>query len=153
MKIKRVFAILISLFLLVFNASLVFAAPHLSLHIVVEETISEFPVSATFSASGSAVPGLICASGTVVELGGTAPINSVGPFQTFWVTKQFKCGLDTFDVEMFVRLNTVTGYTKAKWEIVGGTGEYTNLQGEGRLKGTPITLGVTILDVYNGKVY
>ena len=154
MKKIRTFAIFISLFLLAFNASLVFAAPHLSLHIVVEETISGTPVSETFTASGTAVAtGLICVSGDVIEIGGTAPINSGGPFQTFWVTKQFKCGTDTFDVEMFVRLNTATGYTKAKWEIVGGTGAYTNLQGKGRLKGTPITLGVSILDVYDGKVY
>jgi len=81
MKKIRTFAIFISLFLLAFNASLVFAAPHLSLHIVVEETISGTPVSETFTASGIAVAtGLICESGDVIEIGGNAPINTGGPF-------------------------------------------------------------------------
>ena len=154
MKKIRVLAILISLFMLAFNASLVFAAPPLSLHIVVEETISEFPVSETFSASGSAVPGLICASGTVVEVGGTTPNNSGGPFQTFWVTKHFDClNGNTFDVEMFVRLDTTTGYTKANWKIVSGTGVYQNLKGNGKLVGTPSTTPGDIIDVYDGKVF
>ncbi len=152
MKKNRTLTILISLFMLAFNVSLVFAAPKLSLHIVVEETIAGG--SEAFIASGSAVPGLICASGDVVEVGGTTPNSSGGPIETFWVTKQFDCGGDnTFDVEMFVRLNTTTGYTKAKWNIVSGTGVYQNLQGKGKLVGTPSTTPGDIIDVYDGKVF
>lgn len=143
----RILSLLISVFLLAFNASSVFAAPPSPINIeVLEEIEGEPPVP--FMASGP-----VCASGMVDELSATGN-NPAGPFQTLWVTKQFVCGdgSGTFDVSMVVQLNQNTGYTTAHWKIIGGTGTYQNLKGNGKLVGTPKS-GNTILDVYDGKVH
>jgi len=153
MKKIRVLAILITVLMLALNASLVFAAPPLSLHIVVEETIfGEDPE--TFLASGAAVDNnLVCETGSVDEIGEVSSNDPGGPFQTLWITKRFDCGSNgTFDVEMVVKLDKNTGTTTANWKIVGGTLSYQNLKGNGKLVGTPGDPG-EIIDVYDGKVH
>jgi hypothetical protein len=147
MKKSSVIFFLASLLVLVFNVSLVFAAPPSPIQIeVLEEIGGEPPVP--FTASGP-----ICASGTVDELSTTSN-SPAGPFQTLWVTKHFICddSSGTFDVSMVVQLNVNTGYTTAHWKIIGGTVSYQNLKGNGKLVGTPKP-GNTILDVYDGKVH
>jgi hypothetical protein len=151
MKKTQVFAVLVCLLLLAFNASLVFAAPPLSLHIEVTELIGSGPE--IFYASGTAVDNsLVCETGDVDDIG-ISSNNPGGPFQTLWITKQFDCGDGTFDVKMVVKLNLITHDTKANWKIVSGTGAYHNLKGNGKLVGTSIVPGVSILDVYDGKVH
>jgi hypothetical protein len=147
LKRTRVLCVLISLFILAFNVSFVAAAPPSPIHIeVLEEIGGEPPVP--FTASGP-----VCASGMVDELS-TSGNSPGGPYQTLWVTKQFVCGdgSGTFDISMVVKLNVNTGYTTANWKIIGGTGAYQNLKGNGKLAGTP-NPGNTIFDVYDGKVH
>ena len=69
--------------------------------------------------------------------------------------KQFVCddGSGSFDVSMVVRLDLTTSYTTAQWRIVGGTGDYAYLRGNGSLIGTPIVPGSSIDDVYDGMLY
>ena len=150
MKNFRIVALFISLMMMVFLVPDVSAAPPLSLHIVVEETIAGG--SETFIASGTAVDGLVCETGTVVEVGTVTSNDPGGPFQMLWVTKRFDCGDGTFDMDLVVKLDKNTGQTTAQWKIVGGTFAYQNLKGSGKLVGTPSTPG-EIVDVYDGKVH
>lgn len=136
--------------MLAIMSSVAVAAPPLTLHIVVEETIAGG--SETFIASGTAVGTLVCATGTVVEVGPITSNDPGGPFQMLWVTKRFDCGDGTFDMDLVIKLDKITGQTTAHWKIVGGTLAYQNLKGSGKLVGTPGTPG-EIIDVYDGMVH
>ena len=150
---KKLYAVLLAVVLLAMNVSLVFAAQPLAIHIEVLETIAGG--TEPFIASGAAVDdGLVCATGTVVETAATSKETN-GPYTKLWITKRFDCsdGSGTFDVDMVVKLNKSTGTTTANWKVVAGTGNYANLKGNGKLLGTPVVLGVTIFDVYDGKLH
>ena len=155
MNRKLVLSVLIALLTVGLVVMPAMAMKPLKVHIEVPEDIATGPDP--FVASGPAVDaGVLCAGGTVVDNYinyGPTP----GPFQILYVSKTFTCanGSDTFDVYMVVKLNTTTSYTKAKWQIVGGTGAYTGLQGKGKLVGIPYVPGGegTILDIYDGKLY
>ena len=43
-------------------------------------------------------------------------------------------------------------HTTANWKVVAGTGDYVRLKGNGKLYGTPIVPGISIHDVYDGKM-
>ena len=145
-------SMLLTLMLLVLTASIVAAAPPLDLHIEVRETIGTS--GETFTASGSAVPDKVCATGTVDDLSVVTSGSGSGGFVTLHVLKRFYCAGsgDTFDVQMVVKLNLVTHSTTANWKIIGGTGKYADLKGHGSLVGTPVIPGTSIDDVYDGKV-
>ncbi len=147
MRIAVTFTILASLL----AAWPVFAAAPLDLHIEVEEYL--FVSGEPFAASGAAVDaGVICAVGTVDDLSFAEQGSSPG-FRILHIEKGFTCGdgSGTFSVSMEVKLFD-SGETTARWWITGGTGDYTNLRGRGSLVGTPITLGESILDVYDGSI-
>lgn len=149
---NRILALLIVLLMLALNVSTVFAARPLAIHIEVTETIAGGVEP--FVASGTAVTnGLVCAAGTVEEISGTVN-DTNGPYTHIKVTKRFDCGSSgTFDVRLVVKLKKATGETTAKWKVVAGTGNYASLKGNGKLVGTPVLLGVTIFDVYDGKLH
>jgi hypothetical protein len=147
-------SILIALVLLAVTVSAAFAAPPLNLHIEVDEFIGTS--GEAFLASGPAVAtGVVCASGTVDDLSVTVSGPPGGAFAILHVLKRFTCAdlSGTFDVRMVVRLNLVTSETTARWKVVGGTGAYGGLHGKGSLVGTPIVPGLSIQDVYDGKVH
>ena len=147
LKRYRFLFVLASLLLLAANVSLAFAAPPSPIHIEVYELIGGEP-PVPFTPTGP-----VCATGFVDELS-TTWNNPNGQYQILWVTKQFECGdsSGTFDISMVVKLNVNTGYTTANWKIVGGTGSYVSLKGNGKLSGTPQP-GSIIFDVYDGKVH
>ena len=153
-KNMKFVVILTVIFLMTFNVTGVFAKPPLAIQIEVDEWIG-IGGAEPFIASGPAVDnGRICATGTVEDLSITGN-DSQGPFRILRVYKRFYCDdlSGNFDIEMVVQLNKTTHYTKAKWHIVAGTGEYLKLQGEGSLVGTPIDPGVSITDIYDGQVH
>jgi len=71
------------------------------------------------------------------------------------LVKRFECGdaSGTFDVKLIVRLDNTTGETTARWLVVAGTDSYANLHANGSLVGTPIILGTSIHDVYDGMAH
>ena len=148
---KKLFALLTAVLMLAVNVSIVFAAPPKALHIEVLEFIG--PGTETFTATGAAVDdGLVCATGFVSDVGTTVG-NPNGPFQMIWTTKHFDCGDGTFDMKLIIKLDLATNNTTAKWRVTGGTGAYAGLKGNGTLVGTAVTPGVSIYDVYDGKVH
>ena len=143
-----------TLVLAALSVSTAFAAPPLALHIEVDEVIATS--GETFFASGASVlAGEVCPTGTVEDLSTTASGAPGGPITILQVVKRFTCAdlSGTFDVRLVVRLDNLTHYTTANWRVVSGTGAYAGLHGNGSLAGTPIDPGLSIRDVYDGKVH
>jgi len=125
----------------------------LSLHIEVSEVITSD--GETFNASGPAVNNnVVCPSGTVSDVNVSQSGSAQGAYNHFDVLKKFDCadGSGTFNFEMKVKLENATGNTTASWNLASGTGNYANINGEGNLVGTAIVQGISIFDVYDGKV-
>ncbi len=115
-----------------------------------------------FTATGPAVDsGTMCASGTTVDLS-TKTTPNMGQSPTginFRVLKEFTCDdhSGSFQVKLQVRIDYLTG-TTFHWHIVGGTGAYVGLKGNGDgfvdhslFNGGPDPIGVW--DVYEGKLH
>jgi hypothetical protein len=151
---KRICSVLAVVFLLAINVSTVVAAPPMPIHIEALEWLGDSnPVP--FIASGTAVNnGLVCAAGMVEDVSITWN-NPAGPFQMLWVLKRFDCddGSGTFDIKLVVKLDLATHNTTARWQIVGGTGQYAGLKGQGSLVGISNYPVTSILDIYDGKVH
>lgn len=150
MKKLVIYLIFASLLGLV-TVSTALAGRPMDVHIEVDET---FGNGDPFTAWGSAVDdGLVCSSGTVDELGGkVGPSN--GTFRNLRADKLFNCdGGGTFKARLIVKLDIATGQTTASWRIFGGTGDYAGLKGNGSLVGIPVVHGVSILDIYDGRVH
>lgn len=147
-------SILLTVFLLALTATVAVAAPPQDLHIEAVDVIGGS--GEPFTASGSAVDdNVVCATGTIDDLEITTSGSGSGSYRILHVLKRFYCDdlSGTFDVRMVVRLDLTTLETTARWRIVDGTGAYTGLRGHGSLDGTPVNPGVTILDVYDGRVH
>lgn len=121
--------------------------------------LSEGLSGGPFTASGGAVDaGIICTSGSTEDILPTIPTGYQNKFG--WVnlhlTKKFTCedGSGIFYIQLNVRLDARGDH--ASWVIVGGTGDYKNLHGAGRLLGTapegPDEEGYIVVDIYNGMV-
>ncbi len=126
------------------------AGPLQSVQIEVETDLNT-PISSPdpFFASGPAVTfGCLCSAGTVY----TDPYNwPPPPGGSVTMIKRFSCGGDTFDVKLRVWL-LAGGDTEGKWKVIGGTGAYAGLIGNGTLTGTYDEEHNTVFDVYMGKV-
>ena len=148
------FSFLIAAVFLAGTASAAFAAKPLAPHIEVDEIIATS--GELFAASGAAVDaGLVCPSGTVEDLSTKVSGPPAGAFSILNVIKRFDCddASGSFDVRLVVRLDNATGETTARWVAVAGTDAYSNLHANGSLVGTPIVLGFSIQDVYDGMVH
>ena len=146
-------ALLLTLLLLTLSTSAALAARPLALHIEVKENIQQQSGS-LFGAYGPAVNvGYVCSEGIVDNLGFEI-IGQNGDITIMSITKRFICrdSSGTFLVKMTAYLDNTTGKTTADWRIVGGTGDYTALRGQGTLVGIPFNYPY-ILDVYDGFVY
>jgi hypothetical protein len=151
---RRIFVLCLLVLLLALGATTALAAPPKSIHIEVAEVIGTS--GEPFTATGAAVDdGLICAVGTVDDISIEVTGPPSGDFRILKVLKRFYCddSSGTFDVKMTVHLDLTTNATTANWKIVDGTGAYTALKGNGKLIGTPIVPGTSILDVYDGKIH
>ena len=147
------FALLLTMLLLSLSVSTVFAVPPLDLHLEAEEFIDTS--GEPFTASGGAVDaGLICATGTVDDVS-VSGAGSSGSFVILQVLKRFHCGdgSGSFDIMLIVKLDLSTNQITARWNLIGGTGDYSGLHGVGSLVGTPIVPGESIHDVYDGFVH
>ena len=150
----RSIALLLGLTLALLSVSVAFAAPPQPVHIEVDEVIGGS--GDPFTAFGAAVgAGKVCSYGVVNELGFTTFGPPPGTYTYMNVGKKFICGdgSGTFDIQMKVKLNNVTGYTTAKWKITDGTGDYVTLKGHGTLVGDPNQGVNDLLDIYDGKVH
>ena len=153
-KVLTVLSVAIVAVLVGVSAGPVMAAPPMDVHFESVATIGGGPDP--FTASGSAVDaGTVCPSGDIELLSNTISGPPGGSFRILHVMKRFICddSSGTFDVKMTVRLDTTTGYTTARWKVTDGTGDYARLKGNGSLAGTPVVLGSSILDVYDGRVH
>lgn len=158
MKDKLVLALIVGIVLATLSGAAAvapaLAAPPKSLHIEVPATID--PDGDPFTASGPAVEaGLVCASGVATDLDVAVTSPPGQAFRILRVLKQFACAGSggTFDVKLVVKLDLTTQETTANWNIVGGTGAYSGLHGNGKLVGVPIVFGQSILDKYDGQVH
>jgi len=147
-------SILFALMLLMATTLTAFAAPHLYVHIEVEEFINTS--GETFNASGPAVDaGIVCPTGIVNDT--LLDINNLpgGKTRILNVLKEFVCedGSGTFNINLNVRLNLDTHRTTASWDVVSGSGAYASLGGSGTLVGMPIVAGESIQDVYDGTLH
>jgi hypothetical protein len=144
--------LLLGLILVLLSVSVAAAAPPLKLQIVVDEYINL--QNKPFTASGPAVDsGAICASGTVSEV--SSPFGpSQGNYILLNIRKEFVCGdgSGTFYIKMKAKLDA-NGFTTANWKFDGGTLNYVNLKGNGKLVGDPTLAKNDILDVYDGRVH
>ena len=150
-------AALIALLILSIAVIPAMAMKPLAVHIEVDEVINPGTLD-PFTATGPAVDSeFVCASGYVIDTDSHTVGPPAGTFLILHVTKQFTCGdgSGTFDVDMVVHLDLGTGDTTANWKVVGGTGNYANLKGNGKLVGIPYVPGGvgTILDIYDGKLH
>jgi hypothetical protein len=123
------------------------ASPPVDVMIEADEYIT---APGNFLASGPAVSdGLICGSGATIDqsIKGQSGKN-------LQVVKEFICddGSGTFLVKLQVKFDNA-GFTNFKWNIVGGTGDYGSLRGNGSGVGFPASGDYDILDVYDGKVH
>ena len=156
MKKMSAMLILAGVLLMAFTVTPVFAAQPEALHI----EVLEFPggVSALpepFTASGEAVDsGSVCGSGMVADIEVTYN-DPGGNFVTIWALKRFTCGdaSGTFDIRMVVQLDLTTRDTTARWRVVGGSGDYAGLKGQGSLVGYSNYPDPGILDIYDGMVH
>ena len=147
------FSVIIAFVLLLASFSPASAAPHLNVHIEVDEIIGES--GELFLASGPAVDaGVVCGYGKVYELGTTVSGPPSGAFSILTIEKLFQCGDNsgTFTLKLKVRLDHTTGETSGRWKVTGGTDAYASLDGQGVIEGTPIVVGTSIHDVYDGRV-
>jgi len=113
-----------------------------------------------FTADGPAVgSGAMCPGGTVVDVyTKAAPKMGQSPNGVnFQIVKEFTCDDDTgtFLIKLQVR---IMSYPMFNWVVVGGTGDYENLKGNGSgfgerplFNGAPDPIGVW--DVYEGKLH
>ncbi|MDH3753462.1 MAG: hypothetical protein OEU32_06270 [Acidimicrobiia bacterium] len=125
------------------------AAPPLDVSITADEAIG---AGGNFVASGPAVTaGLLCGTGVTTNVVG--PAHGAATL-IFKVDKTFVCddATGTFTLRLNVRLDTTTSFTTANWRVVAGTGDYTDLRGNGSLIGTPIIAGTSITDDYTGRL-
>jgi len=129
------------------------AAQPLAVHIASLTTIGIGNVD-NFTATGPAVAaGYIASAGEVETTSVVQIADPPGPLVILVATKEFSSSaVDTFDLWMKIKLDTATGYTTARWRILGGTGLYAGLKGRGTLYGIPYALGSTIWDYYDGKL-
>lgn len=103
-----------------------------------------------FTAHGPAVrAGWVCASGTSTT-GDTVVYRERGPIVWFTTSKQLTCadGSALWSADLDVRLDWRTGRTTASWSVKPVVG----LDANGNLRGVPVVLGESILDVYRGRV-
>ncbi|MBN1858302.1 hypothetical protein JW848_03750 [Candidatus Bipolaricaulota bacterium] len=150
---NRKIGVLVAVLLVVLVAVPALAAQPLAVHIESLTTIGIGNVD-QFAATGPAVTaGLICPVGQVVTTSVAQIANPTGPLVILIAEKEFSCSAtDRFVLRMVIKLDTVTGYTTARWRILGGIGSFAGLRGRGTLHGVPDTLGVTIWDCYDGKL-
>ena len=129
------------------------AAKPLAVHIASLTTIGIGNVD-NFTATGPAVTaGYITSTGQVETTSVVQIADPPGPLVILVATKEFSSSpVDRFDLWMKIKLDLATGYTTARWRILGGTGVYAGLRGRGTLYGVPDILGVTIWDYYDGKL-
>jgi len=117
------------------------------------------PVTITVLTSGSgsdpfsSTGGVICANGTVSDVGGQFVGWQSGKQAQIQVEKQFACADGTFNVLLRVTLDFQTCDTVATWSVLSGTGAYANLRGAGTLTGDRGECGDPILDAYTGGMH
>lgn len=152
-RFRVVFSVLVAGLVTVLAVAPVMAAPPLDVHIEVQST---FAGGDPFTATGSAVDaGLLCEVGTVHNLSAKRSGPPEGTFATLRMVKQFECqdGSGTFDVRLLVHLDlTPEGIHTGTWEVVGGTGDYAGLHGNGELIGIVVEPGWSTFDIYDGRM-
>lgn len=128
------------------------AAPPSAVTIDVHET-SFAPVGGGFVLTGSFTSSGFCPGNTGLSF---TAVNSVAPIGASGVTgidadKRLVCddGSGELVVNLRVRLYA-SGYTTAKWKVIGGTDDYEGAKGHGALVGVPFSGGID--DYYAGKL-
>ena len=135
-RARLIVAILAAILALIAIAGPVGAASPQSVTIVSHVTFNpDGPNYGDFAASGDAAnSGLICASGTFVDIGlHFSGFQSNRGIVQVQVVKEFTCddGTGTFVVKLQIYANFDTGIESFSWVVLGGTGDYQSLRGGG----------------------
>jgi hypothetical protein len=120
------------------------AAPPQAVTFTVDEVFE--PPSGVFTSDGS----VVCASGTTSNNTFASAVRSPNGL-IFHVRKTITCddGSGTFTLQLQARIGFNVGdNTFGPWVVLGGTGAYENLHGQGTVVGTQ--LGPGVHDAYTG---
>jgi len=151
-------AVLVAALAGVMAATPAMAAQRLDVHIEVTSPFTQDAVP--FVASGPAVDsGLLSATGFVSTGDVTvSPSPHRDGFLYLTVLKHFVCDNGTFDVEVAatIDLNAGTGSGdrtgSGHWTVLGGTGSYANLKGNGKCYSTQCVPGESVYDFYDASL-
>jgi hypothetical protein len=146
MRAGRITATLVAGLAVIAMAGGVSAAQPQAVEITVVTHIDGF--EDPFDATG----GVVCATGTVSNLGGRFIGWQSGTQAQIIMSKQFVCPDGTFDIMLRVTLDFASSDTVGSWSVLRGTGAYATLHGAGSLTGDNAG-GDTILDVYTGAMH
>ena len=132
LRARIVWATLAATLMVVVVAAPVGAATPRSLTVVSTTTFNpDGPNYGTFTASGAAVPGLVCAGGSFVDTGlRFAGFQSIRGTVQLEVLATNSCPSGDFYVKMEIHANP-DGTEAFTWIITGGTGGFATLQGSG----------------------
>jgi len=106
-----------------------------------------------FEAEGAPVDASrVCASGTVDEISKRESGPPNGDFAKWNVLKRFNCDDEsgTFDLRLLVTVDLNSYHMTGHWQIVEGTGNYSDLRGKGSFEGVPVYKGSVSNDHYTG---
>jgi hypothetical protein len=158
MKRVIVLAVLVCGALCIVMTAPAFAARALGVHIEAVAPIDSVNVgSHPFVASGAAVDGGILPAEGLVSTGAItlSPSWGKGSAWILSVVKQFSCDAGTFDLELTIWITWITpdyGNDIGHWTVIGGTGTYANLKGNGTIRGTVDPVTLILSDVYDGRL-
>lgn len=107
--------------------------PWLDVQMVVEIHYDMGDPYGPFVASGPAVDdGLICATGDTLDISSVDHHRDDEGVTRFTVIKRFTCPSGHyFDVRSNIINNQIVGFEHVFWSVVGGSGPYTSLRGDG----------------------
>lgn len=153
MKDRIAVVILAAALLCAFGAASALAAPKSSVHFEVTKWLIP-GYQETFVASGQAVAdGLIPATGLALQSGfAVSPSPEGEGFLIFTVVETFLCNDGTFDVELVVTFDVANPHTWGTWKVLGGTGTYANLTGNGKIHSEAGPSPEQYFDEYDGSL-
>jgi adhesin HecA-like repeat protein len=123
-------AVLVAALAAVIATTPVTAAPRLDVHIEALASNDTVP----FVASGPAVDaGLLRATGSVSSPSVTVWLSPHGDTLHVRVVKHFMCDDGTFDFEVVATIDLIAGTVRGHWTVLEGTGNYTDLKGNGEV--------------------
>ena len=130
------------------------ATPWTDVQMVVEIHYDMGDPYGPFVATGPAVDSeVICATGATLDIFSEDKHRDDDGVTRFTVIKRFECDDEsgTFDVRSNIINNQIVGFELVSWRVVGGTGDYEDLQGNGTAFGVGTSDPDISIETFNGR--